>query len=85
MLPACKGRSRKAQKQINSSLSIPGQAKGVYLRLFCEDPRQTKTVGRQIRGARLAPWEAPQEIFEVRHCGLSSNLWASIPTGEAVL
>lgn len=86
--PGCRGRSRKAQKVINANkngLSIQGRAKGIYLRLFCDSPKQTKATQRQIRRADLPPWDMPQEIFEARFCGLNSNLWASIPTGEAML
>ncbi len=71
---APKGRSKKAQKVLNF-LSNEGQENEQSFRLFCESPKQSKAVERQIAHSDLYPWERPREIYELRYAGRSNNLW----------
>lgn len=75
-----KGRSRKAQRTLNDSLSIGRQVQSASVRLFCETPKELKAILRRLRNEdQIPPWEYPGELFELQKAGLRGNSWATIP------
>lgn len=75
-----KGRSRKAQKQVNACLPRGGHSDR-FLRLFHDTANGVKATLRQISRADLPPWETPGELFELSHAGRSVNLWQPVAVG----
>lgn len=79
-----RGRSRKVQKQLNSSFSLE-RAKGNYFRLFHETHQGLEKEQRKLAHADVAMPDAPTEMFELELIGRKSNLWRPVLAGGIFL
>jgi len=80
---APKGRSRKAQKLLNS-LFYEEQRNEQFFRLFCETPKQVTAVERQISRDDRFPWEKPRELYQLKYAGRANNLYTTISMGAVL-
>lgn len=78
-----KGRSRKAQRVINSRV-IVARDQGSLVRLFHESTKGVKAALRQLSQADIPPWERPAELFSLLFAGRSVNLWQPVAVGGVV-
>ena len=76
-----KGRSKKAQKQINISLNVERDKTTVY-RLFFEEYKNVMGALKKIRKSDRPSWELPDEIFRLALSCKNSNIWKPIPVME---
>lgn len=72
-----KGRSRKAQKQVNISFSVEREPNFV-MRLFHETHRGVEAAIRKLSRADIPPWSQPAEVFELLFAGRTTNLWQPV-------
>jgi len=73
-IAGAKGRSRKAQKRVNTLLS-QDRGKVQVFRLFHERQTGAEREGRRIGKADIAPWDSPNEVYYLERAGRTNNLW----------
>lgn len=76
--PSPKGRSRKAQKQLNHSFSLERVKAGAIVRLFHESLEGVEGALRKLARADIPPWERPGELFQLAKAGATTNLWRPV-------
>jgi len=69
-----KGRSRKAQKQINISLHVERE-KTTVCKLFFEKEKSIENALKKYRKSDKPFWELPDEVFMAVFRGKNTNLW----------
>ena len=79
--PALRGRSRKAQQELNNLSFYVEREPDQPIRLFCGSPKQAKATERQLARDDRLPWHKPQEIYQLIKVGRRNNLFDTIHLG----